>query len=78
MMSGPCLLIRHFQNACWQSPDACETREQEKTELEEQRVALVGEVQSYRKKIKQLEDDLLFRLSNSQARPSPCPGCASW
>ncbi|KAK9841874.1 hypothetical protein WJX81_008571 [Elliptochloris bilobata] len=38
----------------------------EKTELEEQRVALVGEVQSYRKKIKQLEDDLLFRLSNSQ------------
>lgn len=45
--------------------------EQEKTELEEQRVALVGEVQSYRKKIKQLEDDLLFRLSNSQAQPSP-------
>ena len=26
------------------------------------------EVQSYRNKIKQLEDDLLFRLSNSQAR----------
>ena len=45
--------------------------EQEKTELEEQRVALVGEVQSYRKKIKQLEDDLLFRLSNSQVRPPP-------
>ena len=26
------------------------------------------EVQSYRNRIKQLEDDLLFRLSNSQAR----------
>jgi len=52
-------------------------RAQEKTELEEQRVALVGEVQSYRTKIKQLEDDLLFRLSNSQARrpgPRACRG----
>jgi dynein heavy chain len=39
---------------------------QEKHELEEQRLALVEEVQLYRKKIKQLEDDLLFRLSNSQ------------
>ena len=42
--------------------------EQEKTELEEQRVALMEEVQSYRRRIKQLEDDLLFRLSNSQVR----------
>ena len=34
-------------------------------------MALAGEVQNYRKKIKQLEDDLLFRLSNSQA-------CRQW
>ncbi len=27
---------------------------------------LIEEVQSYKKKIRQLEDDLLFRLSNSQ------------
>lgn len=39
----------------------------EKHELEEQRQGLMEEVQSYKKKIKQLEDDLLFRLSNSQA-----------
>lgn len=38
----------------------------EKHELEEQRQALMEEVQSYKKKIRQLEDDLLFRLSNSQ------------
>lgn len=38
----------------------------EKHELEEQRQQLMEEVQSYKKKIKQLEDDLLFRLSNSQ------------
>uniref|UniRef100_A0A061RL16 Flagellar outer dynein arm heavy chain gamma n=1 Tax=Tetraselmis sp. GSL018 TaxID=582737 RepID=A0A061RL16_9CHLO len=38
----------------------------EKHELEEQRQSLVEEVQNYKKKIKQLEDDLLFRLSNSQ------------
>jgi dynein heavy chain len=37
----------------------------EKHELEEQRQTLVEEVTSYKKKIKQLEDDLLFRLSNS-------------
>jgi ubiquinone biosynthesis protein UbiJ len=54
-------------------------RAQEKTELEEQRVALVGEVQSYRTKIKQLEDDLLFRLSNSQARrPGDWPPASSY
>ena len=46
-------------------------KQQEKQELEEQRVALMEEVQSYRNKIKQLEDDLLFRLSNSQARAGP-------
>ena len=46
---------------------------QEKQELEEQRLALVEEVQSYRQRIAQLEADLLFRLSNSQARPPP--GC---
>jgi predicted nuclease with TOPRIM domain len=33
----------------------------EKHELEEQRRQLLEEVQSYKKKIKQLEDDLLFR-----------------
>lgn len=33
----------------------------EKHELEEQRQRLLEEVQSYKKKIKQLEDDLLFR-----------------
>ena len=38
----------------------------EKHELEEQRQRLIQEVQSYKRKIKQLEDDLLFRLSNSQ------------
>ena len=38
----------------------------EKHQLEEQRQGLMEEVQSYKKKIKQLEDDLLFRLSNSQ------------
>lgn len=45
---------------------------QEKQELEEQRVALMEEVQSYRNRIRQLEDDLLFRLSNSQVVESPC------
>jgi hypothetical protein len=44
---------------------------QEKQELEEQRIALVEEVQSYRARIAQLEADLLFRLSNSQARARP-------
>lgn len=39
---------------------------QEKTELEEQRRALQEEVVRYRAKIRQLENDLLFRLSNSQ------------
>ena len=39
---------------------------QEKKELEEQRIALMDEVQSYRNRITQLEDDLLYRLSNSQ------------
>jgi dynein heavy chain len=38
----------------------------EKNELESQRQHLLAEVQSYKRKIKQLEDDLLFRLSNSQ------------
>ena len=38
----------------------------EKNELEVQRLGLVEEVTNYKKKIKQLEDDLLFRLSNSQ------------
>lgn len=38
----------------------------EKKELEDQRQQLLEEVQSYKKRIKQLEDDLLFRLSNSQ------------
>ena len=44
----------------------------EKHELEEQRQGLMEEVQSYKKKIKQLEDDLLFRLSNSQVGQSSC------
>lgn len=39
---------------------------QEKTDLEEQRHALAREVQAYRSKIVQLEEDLLFRLSNSK------------
>lgn len=34
-------------------------------------MALMEEVQSYRRRIKQLEDDLLFRLSNSQATTAP-------
>ena len=38
----------------------------EKNELEVQRLGLMEEVTNYKKKIKQLEDDLLFRLSNSQ------------
>ena len=38
----------------------------EKNELEVQRKTLVEEVTTYKRKIKQLEDDLLFRLSNSQ------------
>eukprot|EP00882_Tetradesmus_deserticola_P032805 GHRQ01037396.1.p2 GENE.GHRQ01037396.1~~GHRQ01037396.1.p2 ORF type:complete len:105 (-),score=46.72 GHRQ01037396.1:32-346(-) len=37
----------------------------EKHELEEQRQQLLEEVQSYKKKIKQLEDDLLFRSARS-------------
>lgn len=45
----------------------------EKHELEEQRQGLMEEVQSYKKKIKQLEDDLLFRLSNSQVGPALHP-----
>ena len=47
----------------------------EKHELEEQRQGLMEEVQSYKKKIKQLEDDLLFRLSNSQVRSFRRPNC---
>ena len=50
---------------------------QEKQELEEQRLALVEEVQSYRGRIAQLEADLLFRLSNSQARLLPCLGACT-
>ncbi|CAG9462434.1 unnamed protein product [Pedinophyceae sp. YPF-701] len=38
----------------------------ERYELEEQRQQLMAEANSYKRKIKQLEDDLLFRLSNSQ------------
>jgi dynein heavy chain len=37
----------------------------EKSELEEQRQSLIAEVTANKKKIKQLEDDLLQRLSNS-------------
>jgi dynein heavy chain len=37
----------------------------EKSELQEQRQALLEEVNSYKKKIKELEDDLLRRLSES-------------
>ena len=37
----------------------------EKYELEEQRMKLVEEVTNYKRKVKQLEDDLLFRLSSS-------------
>ena len=37
----------------------------EKSELQEQRQALMEEVNSYKKKIKELEDDLLRRLSES-------------
>jgi dynein heavy chain len=37
----------------------------EKQELEEQRLALIEEVGNYKAKIKQLEDDLLYRLANS-------------
>lgn len=37
----------------------------EKHELEEQRQQLLEEVQSYKKKIKQLEDDLLFRRAHA-------------
>lgn len=44
----------------------------EKGELEEQRQALIEEVQNYKKKIKQLEDDLLNRLSNSTVRWCCC------
>ena len=55
--------------ACLMLQDACVTWLQEKQELEEQRLLLMEEVQSYRNRIKQLEDDLLFRLSNSQAPP---------
>jgi dynein heavy chain len=46
---------------------------QEKTELEEQRQVLAKEVQSYRSKISQLEEDLLFRLSNSKVHRMSCP-----
>lgn len=48
----------------------------EKHELEEQRQQLMEEVQSYKKKIRQLEDDLLFRymlvLSFTSARLRLC------
>jgi len=37
----------------------------EKPELQEQRKQLLQEVNGYQKKIKELEDDLLFRLANS-------------
>jgi uncharacterized protein YhaN len=43
----------------------------EKHELEEQRQALLEEVQSYKKKIKQLEDDLLFRCGADITRGFP-------
>ena len=46
---------------------------QEKTDLEEQRQALAKEVQNYRSKILQLEEDLLYRLSNSTVSLSLAP-----
>lgn len=50
----------------------------EKHELEEQRQQLLEEVQSYKKKIKQLEDDLLFRCVSGNVCcrivPLPCVG----
>jgi hypothetical protein len=53
----------------------------EKHELEEQRQQLLEEVQSYKKKIKQLEDDLLFRWASFshvhlQSSPSRSLVCA--
>ena len=68
LQDAPCLLAG---KACNKNNNNL----QEKQELEEQRLALMEEVQSYRRRIKQLEDDLLFRLSNSQARclcPARC------
>lgn len=44
--------------------------------MEEQRRALSEEVIRYRAKIKQLENDLLFRLSNSQAGLGSPPSLA--
>ncbi len=70
LQDAPCLLAgKAFTN------NNINNNLQEKQELEEQRLALMEEVQSYRRRIKQLEDDLLFRLSNSQARylcPARC------
>lgn len=49
----------------------------EKHELEEQRQQLLEEVQSYKKKIKQLEDDLLFRCVLYSAFVGRIFGCSS-
>lgn len=55
----------------------------EKHELEEQRQQLLEEVQSYKKKIKQLEDDLLFRwasliyVHSLAFRPVDCANAAT-
>ena len=51
---------------------------QEKHELEEQRQALAEEVVKYRLKIKQLENDLLFRLSNSSVSLDSCRETEFW
>lgn len=42
----------------------------EKHELEEQRQQLLEEVQSYKKKIRQLEDSLLFRWAHTMCYDS--------
>ena len=63
-----CLVTISGQSLCLGMRHACAGPLQEKHELEEQRQQLLEEVASYRRKIKQLEDDLLFRLSNSQVR----------
>ena len=71
VLCHPCEAFSRWNSMCGMIGVRCGRPlllQQEKQELEEQRVALMEEVQSYRNKIKQLEDDLLFRLSNSQAR----------
>ena len=65
------LSLPFLRKTAYSASESLQPDVQEKTDLEEQRHALAKEVQAYRSKILQLEEDLLYRLSNSKVLLSP-------